>query len=1005
VIGAASPAEHRAMSAAEVLAPQPPPQGRAPVRVLHVYSGNLWGGIETFLRMVGRQTLNLPEVTTTEFALCFDGRLANELRTSGIRVHLLGEARLRLPRSIVRVRVALAKLLAARTYDVALCHSVWPHAIFAPVVRAAGVPLVHFMHDVPNRHSWPDLWAHATPPDLILCNSAFTLTAGRWLFGPVPRRLMIPWVDLDKFAVRRTSRSAIRASFGVGDDQVVILQASRMQESKGHRLLVDALAHIRSNPRWTCWITGRAQRPAEAVYEDELRRQVQRLGLSERIRFVGMYDDLPALMNATDVFCQPNVRPEPFGSAFVEALASGLPVVTTRMGGPVEIVTRACGRLVEPTPAAVGDALLSLVVDDDERGRLAQAGPRRAREIGEPRTRVNEMMTVVASVVPRMTESPVPDGGDTRAPGSLSWADRLRRGTDSVASVSWNRAVGAGPTRVLHVHAGNLHGGVETYLRTLAQSASLCPTLSMDFALCFERRLARELREAGARLHMVGPLRIRFPNRVVAARWKLARAMEETQYDVVVTHSVWSHALFGPVVRARGARLVYHMHDIPDLTSWLDRWASTVQPDAVLCYTRYLADAGRALFPGVPRHVVSPPSRLDRRGPAVGRDQVRASLGVGPGQIVILCASRLESWKGHPLLIQALAMIRDDPRWTCWIAGGPQRTSEIPYATSLRDQVARLGLSDRVQFLGQRSDMPDLFGAADIHCQPNTSPEPFGQAFVEALGAGLPVITTDMGGGREIVTPSCGALVRPDPASVGAALRALVNDDARRAALAGAAPARARELCDPEQRMTELAGVMAGLIQPGAPAGGGAASEDADPPMVAMAVEALAEANRTFDLIVEIGCGRGVLARRLAGVYRTYLGCDGLRDPAFPESASVCFRAIDVNRGPYPIEGASAEAVVAIGPLRELEDMGTLMREMARIVRPGGWVVVGAGRSAGRGMTASLLRRAALESGLADVDVRSNEPSRFPFVSAIWPAQAALRANFTGAAVMTARRP
>ena len=73
--------------------------------------------------------------------------------------------------------------------------------------------------------------------------------------------------------------------------------------------------------------------------------------------------------------------------------------------------------------------------------------------------------------------------------------------------------------------------------------------------------------------------------------------------------------------------------------------------------------------------------------------------------------------------------------------------------------VARKGLAERVRFLGERADVPDLLGAADIHCQPNSSPEPFGLAFVEALHAALPVVTSDAGGAREIVTPACGVLV------------------------------------------------------------------------------------------------------------------------------------------------------------------------------------------------------------------------------------------------------
>ena len=57
------------------------------------------------------------------------------------------------------------------------------------------------------------------------------------------------------------------------------------------------------------------------------------------------------------------------------------------------------------------------------------------------------------------------------------------------------------------------------------------------------------------------------------------------------------------------------------------------------------------------------------------------------------------------------------------------------------------------------TDVPRLLAAADIHCQPNISPEPFGIAFIEALAAGLPVVTSAIGGAIEIVDDTCGRLV------------------------------------------------------------------------------------------------------------------------------------------------------------------------------------------------------------------------------------------------------
>src|SRR5262245_17467790 len=98
--------------------------------------------------------------------------------------------------------------------------------------------------------------------------------------------------------------------------------------------------------------------------------------------------------------------------------------------------------------------------------------------------------------------------------------------------------------------------------------------------------------------------------------------------------------------------------------------------------------------------------------------------------------------------------------------------------------------------------------AADIYCQPNTGPEPFGVAFVEALYTGLPVVTTGFGGATEIVDETCGMLTPPeDGAAVAAALRALITASSRRE-LVAAGRARAAALCDPAVRLQRLAALI-----------------------------------------------------------------------------------------------------------------------------------------------------------------------------------------------------
>ncbi len=78
--------------------------------------------------------------------------------------------------------------------------------------------------------------------------------------------------------------------------------------------------------------------------------------------------------------------------------------------------------------------------------------------------------------------------------------------------------------------------------------------------------------------------------------------------------------------------------------------------------------------------------------------------------------------------------------------------------------------------------------AADVYCQPNTGPEPFGIVFVEALYAGLPVVTSGFGGAAEIVDQTCGVLTPPGNCkAVADALRSLILEPSRRGALRGRA--------------------------------------------------------------------------------------------------------------------------------------------------------------------------------------------------------------------------
>jgi 2-polyprenyl-3-methyl-5-hydroxy-6-metoxy-1,4-benzoquinol methylase len=204
-------------------------------------------------------------------------------------------------------------------------------------------------------------------------------------------------------------------------------------------------------------------------------------------------------------------------------------------------------------------------------------------------------------------------------------------------------------------------------------------------------------------------------------------------------------------------------------------------------------------------------------------------------------------------------------------------------------------------------------------------------------------------------------------------------------------------------------------------------------PIVSTVARALREAGHGFDRIVDLGCGEGAVGRKLAGLYGEYVGCDVVRYPGFPESDSIRFQPANLNHPPYPVEPASADAVVSVETIEHLENPRALVREMTRIARPGGWLVVTTPNQLSIASKASLvwrnqfqafveapglypahitalveddLRRIARECGLTSIEVRYTDRGRIPFTGAHWPSQWGLRGrSFSDNVVLVARRP
>lgn len=174
-------------------------------------------------------------------------------------------------------------------------------------------------------------------------------------------------------------------------------------------------------------------------------------------------------------------------------------------------------------------------------------------------------------------------------------------------------------------------------------------------------------------------------------------------------------------------------------------------------------------------------------------EESRRQLGIEPGQVLVLMVGHIRRWKGQHVLVQALTKLPADTlgRVRVFFAGGFADTDR-DYRKELEETIDSLGFSERITFLGERENIPDLMRASDIVVHASTLPEPFGLVIVESMALGRPVVAADLGGPREIIRPGTGLTFDvARPAELAEQLDRLARDEALRSSLGERARARA----------------------------------------------------------------------------------------------------------------------------------------------------------------------------------------------------------------------
>ena len=312
-----------------------------PLRVCHVSLTLKTGGLERLLGDIARHH-NPAECCPEFLALNEVGRFADVIRDAGCQVHSLR------PAGRISQLAQMIRLFRERQYDVVHTHNTYPHINGSIAARLAGVPVVlNTRHGQRAGHGWKSRtqfrWAsHLVDRIVAVSDDAATLCVEA--DGVAPRKVIRIWngIDIDDF------------DFSGPVEKPIAISVARLSAEKDFPTLLRAVSlAIRTVPELTLKLVGDGpERPA-------LEQLSQDLGLSHHVEFLGERRDVPRLLAQAGFFVTSSLT-EGISLTLLEAMAVGLPVIATSVGGNSEIANDGqTGQLVPPGDV---DLLASAIV-------------------------------------------------------------------------------------------------------------------------------------------------------------------------------------------------------------------------------------------------------------------------------------------------------------------------------------------------------------------------------------------------------------------------------------------------------------------------------------------------------------------------------------------------------------------------------------------------------------------------------------------------------------------
>ncbi len=523
--------------------------------------------------------------------------------------------------------------------------------------------------------------------------------------GKAADRIMViqSGIDASEFARSRPASPS---------ESLRVIAVGNLLPCKGHRLLIEAAGILRREGI-QCTVSLAGDGPE--------RRGLQKL--AERlaagcVRFLGCRSDVAELLADADVLVQPSLT-EGLPTAVMEAMAAGIPVVATEVGGNGELVRDGeTGRLVPAaSPEALAEALRALAVSPVLRARMGQAG----RERIQSHFPLRKMIAGFESFCERYAGPP---RADVLFLTTTSMAVRYlaRDKIDALAAAGLRVRVLCGDDEYA---AGLRAEGLS--VDTLKMSRFFRPLLDLRSLLELVRYLRRErpriVHSSTPKAGLLGPL---------AARLAGIRSV---------------HTVAGLLFHDRGRRLRNFLYRMAErLTAW--------SAGILLFQCREDLERIRRLGWKSPDRLLHLGNGIDlaRFDPVPYRTRrraIRAELGFGAEHFVVGLVARLLKAKGLREFLAAAESLRGFGALRFLVVGPPEKGHPDAVSEALLRRAASLG---NVRFLGERQDMPAVYSAMDLFVLPSYR-EGIPRSLMEASAMELPVIASDIRGCREVVEP------------------------------------------------------------------------------------------------------------------------------------------------------------------------------------------------------------------------------------------------------------